>query len=73
MLTLITKANDDYWYQFKEIKTIEDILKIYPRCIVEKNDFDVELVPFWDGFKTEDVPKLEKAKCHITIYNSYVE
>ena len=20
MLTLITKANDDYWYQFKEIK-----------------------------------------------------
>ena len=73
MLTIITKANSDYWYQFKEINTIEDILSLYPRCIVEKNDYDESLVPFWEGFKTEDIPNLRKAKCHITIYNGYIE
>jgi hypothetical protein len=73
MLTLITRADDDYWYQFKDIKTIEDIFKLYPRCVVEKNHFSVDEVPYWEGFKQEDIPNLKKAKCHILIYNSYIE
>lgn len=73
MLALITKANSDFWYQFKEIKNIEDIFKLYHRCIVEKNTYTASDVAYWDGFKEKDIPLLEKAKCHITIYNGYIE
>ena len=73
MLAIITRADDDYWYEFKEIKTIEDLFKIYPRVIVEKNNFDESLVPYWEGFKKEDIPLLKEAKVNVTIYNSWVE
>ena len=73
MLAIITKVDESYWYEFKEIKTIEDLFKIYPRVIIEKNDLDASLVPFWDGFKTKDIPLLEEAKAHVTIYNDWVE
>lgn len=73
MLAIITKASSDYWYKIKEIKTLKDVLNLYPRCIVEENDLGVDLVPYWDGFRKEDIPLLKKAKCHITIYDNYVE
>lgn len=73
MLAIITRADDDYWYEFKEIKYIEDLFKIYPRVIVEKNDLDEELVPYWEGFKKKDISLLKKAKAHVTIYNNWVE
>ena len=77
MLTLITKANDSYWYEFKKIKSIKDLFKLYPITIVETNDFqdwtEDELLTHWDGFKKEDIPLMNKAKVHVTIYNDYVE
>ena len=73
MLAIITKASEDYWYKFKEINKVEELLNIYHSVIVEKNDYNEEMVPFWDGFKEEDIPLLEKAKLHITIYDSWVE
>jgi len=36
MITFITKANDDYWYTFKNINTLEELMKIYPCIIVKK-------------------------------------
>ena len=73
MLALITKASEDYWYEFKEINKVEELLNIYHRIIVEKNHYNKEIVSFWDDFKEEDIPLLEKAELHITIYDSWVE
>ena len=73
MLALITKASDSYWYEFKEINTVDDLLEIYDGIIVESNHFDKEDTKYWDGFKKEDVPKIEKAKINVIIYDDYVE
>ena len=77
MLALITKANDDYWYELKEINTIKELFDIYHTVIVEGNEYknwkDYEFLDFWDGIKKEDIPLIKKAECHITIYNGYVE
>jgi len=73
MLAIITKANDDFWYKFKEVKTIEDVIEIYPSVVIEKNTFSKEEARYWDGFKKEDISLLEKAKIHIIIYNSWIE
>ena len=77
MLALITKANDDYWYELKEINTIKELFDIYHTVIVKRNEYknwkDYEFLDFWDGIKKEDIPLIKKAECHITIYNGYVE
>jgi len=73
MLAIITKASDDYWYTFKEIKEVDDIISIHPSLVIEPNDFSVNEVEFWDGFREEDVPLLENASVHIIIYDSYIE
>ena len=73
MLALITKASDDYWYQFKEINTLESLLKIANSLIVSPNTYTKDIINFWDGFKEEDMPKLEKAKIEVKIYDDYVE
>lgn len=76
MLALITKANDSYWYQFKEVEKINDLFEIYDATIVEKNeyqDWEKEDFAFWDGFKEKDIPLMQQAEIHITIYNDYVE
>lgn len=77
MLAIITKANDDYWYELKEINTIKELFDIYRTVIVKRNEYknwkDYEFLDFWDGIKKEDIPLIKKAECHITIYNGYVE
>lgn len=77
MLFLITKANDSYWYEFKIITTLNELLEIYDSIIIEKNDYQTwskeELLDFWDDFKEEDIPLMKKAENHIIIYNDYVE
>ena len=72
MLVVITKASDDYWYQFKKIKTIKDLLNIYKRCMIEPNPFDEDDVEFWEGFKSKDIPKLKKAKFRVLIVDDYI-
>lgn len=73
MLALITKASSDYYYRFKNINNVDDILSIYPRIIIEKNTYTRDIVEFWEGFKSEDIPNLEKAEINIIIYDDYVE
>ena len=73
MLALITKASSDYYYRFKNINSVDDILSIYPRIIIEKNTYTRDIVEFWEGFKSEDIPNLEKSEINIIIYDDYVE
>lgn len=74
MLVFVTKASKDYWYDFKEVNTLDELMKIYHRVIVEENDFtDPNIFEYWDNFKKEDIPKIISAKYHVTIYDSWVE
>ena len=77
MLVLITKASDYDFYEFKEITAVEDLLKINPSVIVNKNRFqnwgEDELLYCWDGFKKEDVSLMRKAEIEVEIYDDYVE
>lgn len=78
MTVLVTKANSDYWYRIRVFSTMEDIQRFIKECkhpiIIERNSYtDDAIFDFWDGFKEEDIPLLEKAKLHITIYDSWVE
>lgn len=73
MLAIITKASDDYYYNFKNINSLEDILSIHPRIIIERNLYTRDIVEFWEGFKPEDIPKLEEAEINIIIYDDYIE
>ena len=73
MLALITKASDDYWYEFKEVSNIEDLLKIDNYLIIRPNLHGEDEIEFWKGFKEEDIPNLEKAKIEVQIYDDYVE
>ena len=73
MLVLVTKASDDYWYEFKEVNTIEDLLKIDDDIIIRPNRYNKDIVQYWDGFKEEDISKLEKAKVNVLIYDDYIE
>lgn len=73
MLAIIQKASDDYWYEFRVINTIEDLLKIYPHTIVQPNLHDEDEIKYWDNFKKEDIPKLKEAKVEVIIYDDYIE
>lgn len=73
MLVFVTKASDDYWYDFKEVNTLDDLMEIHDYVIVEKNILYPDDFDFWEGFKKEDIPKAISAKYHVTIYDDYVE
>ena len=75
MLAMIRKASDDYWYQFKEVNNIKELLDISKRhsLIVKRQTFCKDDVEFWEGFKKEDIPKLTKAELEVTIYDDWVE
>ena len=74
MLVFVTKASDSYWYDFKEVNTLDELMKIHHAVIVEENDyFTPDYFKYWDDFKKEDIPKAISAKYHVTIYDDYVE
>ena len=73
MLVLITKASDDYWYDFKEVNTLEEVLEISPKVVIGKNYHTEDEGEFWENFKKEDIPKLKQAKIEIMIYDYWIE
>ena len=79
MTALITRVIDEYWYDIKEVFTIEELYDLMNKydneLIVRKNvdyttpeDFD-----FWIGMNKEDIPKIIKAEIHVIIYDDYIE
>ena len=73
MLVFITKASNNYWYDFKKVNTLDDVLKIAPKVVIEKNLYTEDEVEFWDNFKKEDISKLKQAKINIMIYDDWIE
>ncbi len=54
MKALITKASEWDWFEVKEVNSIEDILKIHPRVVLEKID-DEYVTMFGDKYKGLDI------------------
>lgn len=75
MLVLITRASDDY-YEFDEIDTMNDLLKIEGPVIVSGNEYSdwtlTDILRIW-GVNEENAHLIQKAECHITIYDDYIE
>lgn len=75
MLALITRASDDY-YEFDEIDTMNDLLKIEGPVIVSGNEYSdwtlTDILRIW-GVNEENAHLIQKAECHITIYDDYIE
>lgn len=73
MLAYITKASNQSYKEFKEINTIEDVLKIYRSVIITRNPYKGLSISDWYGFSEDDKKNLSKAEIEITIYDGYVE
>jgi len=78
MLALITKASDDNYYSFADINTMDDLFKIEGPIIVEGNEFSYwtvdNLLKYWGcNINEKEAHLLHDAKCHITIYDDYIE
>lgn len=82
MLVLMTKASDDYWYEFKEISSLDDLSKEmeeYGGIIIKLNGYYNDLpyleenLEYWEGFNKEDISKMLSAKYTVIIDDSWVE
>ena len=76
MKVLVTKANDDYWHKVVDVKTIEDVMKLYHRVIIEKNYYTSadEILAYWEGVNDRaEAYEMANCKYEVTIYNGYVE
>lgn len=73
MIILISKASDRSWHQIKEINTMEELLKINDRLVVERM---LEKWNEWynlDSLSPEEVKLIEKVEYEVTIYDAYIE
>lgn len=82
MLVLMTKTSNDYWYEFKEVSSLDDLSKEmeeYDGVIIKLNVFynDLSLLEenleYWEGFNKEDISKILSAKYTVIIYDDYIE
>lgn len=77
MKVLVTKANSDYWYKIRVINTMEDLERFIKECrhavVIEKNTYTDNVLDYWEGMKTEDIPVVKECPLHLTIYNSWLE
>lgn len=63
MKVLIKKASDWDYREVKEINTLEELLKIYPSLIIDRDKTIIDIYK----------EKNEKIDCVIRIYDDYVE
>jgi hypothetical protein len=82
MLVLMTKASNDYWYEFKEVSSLDDLSKEmeeYEGVVIKLNGYYNNLpyleenLEYWEGFNKEDIPKMISAKYTVIIYDDYIE
>ena len=82
MLVLMTKASNDYWYEFKEVSSLDDLSKEmeeYDGVVIKLNGYYNNLpyleenLEYWEGFNKEDIPRMISAKYTVIIYDDYIE
>lgn len=80
MTVLVTKASSDYWYQIRNIDTIEDLMRISKTnksYIVKENwnygENPKNIAQFWDGMTLRDAAIISTLPYEVKIYDDYVE
>ena len=80
MIVLITKASSDYWYQIRNIDTIEDLMRISKtnKSYIVKENWNYEENPkniaqFWDGMTLKDAEIISTLPYEVEIYDDYIE
>jgi len=82
MLVLMTKASNDYWYEFKEVSSLDDLSKEmeeYDGVVIKLNGYYNNLpyleenLEYWEGFNKKDIPRMISAKYTVIIYDDYIE
>ena len=78
MKILITKASDDFWYEIKELNSLDDLINLRKKSkhslILDENFYtDNKIFDYWEGMKEEDKKIIPTLNFHITIYDSWIE
>ena len=80
MTVFVTKTSSDYWYQIRNIDTIEDLMRISKKnksYVVQKNwnygENPEDMVRFWDGMTLEDAKIITTLPYKVEIYDDYRE
>lgn len=80
MTVLVTKTSSNYWYQIRNIDTIEDLMRISKQnqsYVVQRNwhygEDPEELIKFWEGLTLEDAKIISTLPYEVEIYNDYRE
>ena len=80
MTVVVTKTSNDYWYQIRNIDTIEDLMRISRKnksYVVQENWYygedAEEIIRFWDGMTLEDAKIISTLPYSVEIYDDYRE
>lgn len=80
MTVLVTKTSSDYWYQIRNIDTIEDLMRISKKnksYVVQKSwwygEDPKEMIKFWEGLTLEDAEIISTLPYEVEIYDDYRE
>lgn len=80
MTVLVTKTSSDYWYQIRNVDSIESLMGLSKKCkryIIERNwDYQRdpnEIIEFWDGMSLEDAKIISALPYTVEIYDDYRE
>ena len=80
MTVLVTKTSNDYWYQIRNIDTIEDLMRISKTnksYVIQENWWFNEdpknMIKFWEGMTLADAKIITALPYEIEIYDDYRE
>ena len=79
MLVVVTKTNSDYWYQIRNIDSIEQLMELdkHHSFVIQRNwwykDDPEDMVKFWEGMTLEDAKIISTLPYEVEIYNDYRE
>lgn len=73
----VTKASDDYWFDFTTESNIENLYKKYNSIVISKNynykEDPNEILEYWHDITLDTAKAITECELEITIYDDYLE
>ena len=80
MTVLVVKTSDDYWYQIRNVDSIESLMNLSKKCksyVIQHNwhykEDPNKIIEFWDGMTLEDAKIISTLPYEVEIYDDYRE
>ena len=80
MTVLVVKTSNDYWYQIRNVDSIESLMNLSKKCkryVIERNWYyredPIEIIKFWEGMTLEDAKIISTLPYKVEIYDDYRE